>query len=182
MDSFLRHQLCGGRGRHQPVPAGPHRVPHAAGASQLVGIGPQEGARVLHHAAAARERDDGRLRLDRSVPVLRVLGRHAHPDVLPDRGMGIRTADLRRGEVHPVHDGRQRPHAAGHTRPRVAAFHGDRQLQLRPGQALGSGGAARTSSSGSSSRSRSPSRSRCRCFPFIRGCPMRTSRPPRRDR
>ena len=38
----------------------------------------------------------GRVRLARPVPVLRVLGRHAHPDVLPDRDLGLRPARLRR--------------------------------------------------------------------------------------
>ena len=42
----------------------------------------------------------------RSVPVLRVLGSLAGPDVLPDRHLGPRPAHLRRREVLPVHHGR----------------------------------------------------------------------------
>ena len=79
---------------------------------------------VLHLRAAARERDDGRVRLAGPVPVLRVLGRDAHPDVLPDRDLGLRTPRLRGREVHPLHDGRQRADAAGHPRPGRTAQHG----------------------------------------------------------
>ena len=75
---------------------------------------------------AARERDDRRLRLARSVPVLRVLGRDADPDVLPHRHLGLRPPHLRGDQVHPLHDGRQRADAAGDPRPRVPAQHGDR--------------------------------------------------------
>ena len=51
---------------------------------------------VLHLRAAARERDDRRLHLARPVPVLRLLGRDAHPDVFPHRHLGLRPAHLRR--------------------------------------------------------------------------------------
>ena len=85
----------------------------------VVGVGAQADAKAfcdLH--AAARERDDRRVRLARPVPVLRVLGRDADPDVLPDRHLGLRPAHLRRGQVHPLHDGRQRADAARDPRPR----------------------------------------------------------------
>ena len=52
---------------------------------------------------AARERDARRVRLARPVPVLRVLGRDAHPDVLPDRHLGLRAPHLRGRQVHPLH-------------------------------------------------------------------------------
>ena len=91
-------------------------IPDAARAARLVGVGAQAHEGVLHVHAAARERDDRRLRLARSVPVLRVLGRDADPDVLPDRHLGLRPPHLRRGEVHALHDGRQRADAAGDSR------------------------------------------------------------------
>ncbi len=50
--------------------------------------------------------DDRRVRLARPVPLLHLLGRDAHPDVLPDRDLGLRPARLRGGQVHPLHDGR----------------------------------------------------------------------------
>ncbi len=61
--------------------------------------------------------DDRRLRLARPLPVLRVLGRDAHPDVLPHRDLGLRPAHLRRGQVHALHDGRQRADAGRHPGP-----------------------------------------------------------------
>ena len=82
---------------------------------------------VLHLRAAARERDDRRLRLARPVPVLRVLGRDADPDVFPDRHLGLRPPHLRGGQVHPLHDGRQRADAAGDPRPGLPALRRDRQ-------------------------------------------------------
>ena len=65
----------------------------------------------------------GRLRLARSLPLLRVLGRHAHPDVFPHRDLGLRPAHLRRRQVHSLHDGRQRADAAGDPRSGLAAQH-----------------------------------------------------------
>ena len=176
LDSQLRHQLCGRRRRHQPAAPAADRLPDAAGASQLVEVGAQEDPGVLHLRAAARERDDRRVRLSGSLPLLRLLGRHAHPDVFPHRDLGLRAAHLRRRQVHSLHDRRQRADAAGDHRPRLAAQHTRRAVQLRPAGAVRSASPCRTCSSGSSWRSRSPLRSRCRCFRFTPGCPTRTSR------
>ncbi len=123
LDSRVRHQLFRRRRRHQPVAARAHRFPDAARAARLVGIGAPKDPRVLHVRAAARERDDGRVRLARPVPVLRVLGRDADSDVLPDRHLGLRPPHLRRDQVHALHDGRQRADAAGDSRPRLPAQH-----------------------------------------------------------
>ena len=65
---------------------------------------------------ALETRDARRVRLGRPVPVLHLLGRDAHPDVLPDRDLGLRAAHLRGGQVHPLHDGRQRADADRHHR------------------------------------------------------------------
>ncbi len=120
LDPRLRHQLFRRRGRDQPAAAGAHRVPHAARAAQLVGVGARPRQGVLHLRAAARRRDDGRVRLAGPLPVLRVLGRDAHPDVFPHRDLGLRAPRLRGRQVHPLHDGRQRADAAGDPRPGVA--------------------------------------------------------------
>ena len=136
VDAVLRHRLPARRRRHQPDAAGPDRLPDAAGAAVLVGV--DRGARqgVLGPGAGARDGDDGRLRLARPVPVLRVLGRDADPDVLPHRGLGLRPARLRGGQVHALHDGRQRADADRHHRALGAAPPGDRRLHLRRHQAL----------------------------------------------
>jgi len=136
VDPRLRHRLLRGRRRHQPAARRAHRLPHAARAARLVGLRSQEDADVLRLRAAARERDDGRLRVARSVPLLRLLGRDARPDVLPHRRLGLRAARLRGGEVHPLHDGGQRADAARDPEPRVPPLHGNRQLQLRSAEAL----------------------------------------------
>ena len=82
---------------------------------------------------AARDRDDRRVRRARPVPVLRVLGRDAHPDVLPHRDLGLRPAHLRGGQVLPLHDGRQRADAGRDPRPRVRCTStATGTLQLRP--------------------------------------------------
>ena len=71
-----------------------------------------------------------------------LLGRDARADVFPHRHLGLRPAHLRGDQVHPLHDGRQRPDAAGDPRPGVPALHDDRQLQLRPAEAVRAAGAA----------------------------------------
>jgi NADH-quinone oxidoreductase subunit M len=52
-----------------------------------------------------------RVRGARPLPVLRVLGGDADPDVLPDRDLGPRPPHLRRGQVLPLHVRRQRADA-----------------------------------------------------------------------
>ena len=52
-------------------------------------------------------------------PVLRVLGRDAHPDVFPDWDLGIRQSRLRRHQIHALHDGRQRADARRHPGARL---------------------------------------------------------------
>ena len=78
----------------------------------------------------------GRVRLDRSLPLLHLLGRDAHPDVLPHRGLGLRATHLRRGQVHPLHDGRERPDAHRHHRAGLGAPGGDRLSQLQPARSV----------------------------------------------
>ena len=87
----------------------------------VVAVGAQERQAVLVLHARARDRDARRVRLARPLPVLHVLGRDAHPDVLPDRDLGLRAAHLRCGQVHPLHDGRQRPDAGRDHRPALRA-------------------------------------------------------------
>ncbi len=72
----------------------------------------------------------------RPVPLLRLLGRDADPDVLPHRDLGLRPARLRRGQVHPLHDGRQRADAGRHHRAGGAAHaQTTGAVQLRPAAA-----------------------------------------------
>ena len=83
--------------------------------------------RLLHLAAAAAGRHDRRVLRHRPVPVLRVLGGHADPDVLHHRDLGRAPQDLRRHQVLPVHAGGQRAHAGGHHRPGLLRAHHTRR-------------------------------------------------------
>ena len=183
LDSGVRHRLRRRRGRHQPDAGRAHGLSDAARAPQLVGIGPSEDARLLHGRPGARERDDRGLRLDRPVPVLRVLGCDAHPDVFSDRHLGLRPPHLRRREVPALYDGGQRADAAGDPGPGLHAQRGDRRLQLRPAAALSARDQPGSGSCGSSWRSPWRLPSRCRSFRSTPGCPTLTSRrrPPGRS-
>ena len=134
---------------------------------------------VLRLPAAPAGRDARRLLRPRHVPLLRVLGGHAGPDVLPDRDLGRRAAALRGDQVLPVHARRLGGDAARHPRPLLPredapGLRGDGHLRLH---ACGCRwGSRRTCSSGSSSPSSSASRSRCRCSRSTPGCPTPTSR------
>ena len=88
-----------------------HRLPDAACApgSSLESVHKKTQAFCMVRPLA-RERDDGRFRLARPVPVLRVLGRHADFDVFPDPHLGI-SPYYAADRVPPLHDGRQRPDA-----------------------------------------------------------------------
>ena len=136
VDSGLRHRLLPRHRRHQPVAGRADRVPDADCAPVVVGIGGEEGQGVLDLHPRPRGGDDRRLRVARPVPVLRLLGRDAHPDVLPDRDLGLRPADLRGVQVHALHDGGERADARRHPGARLHAQRGHRELQLRPGQAV----------------------------------------------
>ena len=153
----VRHPVPPRRRRHQPVPHRAHRVPDAAGAAHVVAVGAQEHEGVLVLPAGARDGDARRLRLARPVPLLHLLGRGAHPDVLPHRDLGLRTAHLCGGEVHPLHDGRQHPDARRDHRPRLRARRDRRHAELRPPRPLRDRRCRRRSRTGSSSRSRSRS-------------------------
>ena len=91
----------------------PHHVPHPALPPRLLELDREAGARVRGLHAAARGGDGRGLRGPGPLPLLRVLGGHAHPDVLPHRDLGPRAAHLRRGEVLPLHLRRQRADARG---------------------------------------------------------------------
>ena len=136
VDPGVRHRLLRRRRRHQPAAGRADRLPHAGRAAVVVGRYRTQGQGILDLHPRPRGGDDRRLPVARPVPLLRVLGRDAHPDVLPDRDLGLRPARLRRHQVHALHDGGQRADARRHPRPRVPAQRRHGQLQLRPAEAL----------------------------------------------
>ena len=69
---------------------------------------------ILRFPAAAGRRNDRRLRFARSASLLLVFRSVARADVLPDRNLGRRAKDLRRGEVLYLHRGRQSADAGWH--------------------------------------------------------------------
>ncbi len=92
---------------------------------------PGEELRVLQ--PVPRDRHDRRLRRAEPVPVLRVLGSDAGPDVLHHRDLGRAAARLRGREVLPVHDGRLAADAGRDPGALLAAPAAVRRRELRPG-------------------------------------------------
>ena len=139
----------------------------------------ERGFYALH--ADAAHRHGRRVHRARPVPLLRLLGGHAHPDVLHHRDLGRRQPALRRDQVLRLHHGRLAAHAGGHPRAGLEGPGGHRVplLLVRPPAARTPGASARPRP-GSSPPSRSPSPSRCRSSRSTPGCPTRTSRRPPR--
>ena len=111
--AVARHLVPRGRRRHQHVAGDADHVPDADRAAGLLVVHHRPRARVQRVHAAAGSGHDRRVRLAGPVPLLHLLGSDADPDVLPDRDLGARAAHLRRREVLPLHDGRQRADAGG---------------------------------------------------------------------
>ena len=132
------------------------------------------------------------------LPVLRVLGADAGPDVLHHRDLGRAAARLRGDQVLPLHDGRLAADAGGdpgrlllHFSSSSAPLSFDlvrRRGEQRAGAARHAASRSRARPSGGrrsrgcSRRSRWPSPSRCRWSRSTPGCPTRTSRRRRRAR
>ena len=140
LDPGLGHQLPRRRRRPVALARDPDHLADAARSPRLVARDQEPRARVRGLHAAARGGDDRRLRVPRPLPVLRVLGGDARPDVLPDRDLGPRAAHLRRGEVLPVHLRRQRADAGRVPR----ALQGGRHRQLRHRRARQAAGRPRS--------------------------------------
>ena len=73
----------------------------------------------------------GALSRPRPLPVLRLLGGHADPDVLPHRGLGRPAAHLRGDQVRALHHGRQPAHAGRHPLPGAAIRRAAGSAELR---------------------------------------------------
>ena len=73
----------------------PHHAPHSAVRIGILEISPKTRQRILCILAAARIWIDRRVLRFRLIPVFRFLGSLVGPDVLPDRSLGARTANLR---------------------------------------------------------------------------------------
>ena len=102
LDQIAGRPLPDGRRRHQPVHGRADRAPvpdlHAG-----LDEHQQAGQRLLRPHAGPRGRPDGHLPVGRPLPVLRLLGGDARPDVLPHRDVGLRAAHLRRPQVLHLH-------------------------------------------------------------------------------
>ena len=113
MDRRLGSVVPAGTGRHLPVHGATHHVHDAAGRAEQLQLHPGEGAGLLRAPARAHHRYAGRVPGARSLRLLRVLGAHAHPDVLPHRGVGRAAPAVRRHQVLPVHVRWFAAHAGG---------------------------------------------------------------------
>ncbi len=127
VDPGLGHQLPRRDRRPLAVARDPDHVPDAPLPPRLLDLDREAGAGVRGLHAAARGGDDRGLRGPGPLPLLRVLGGDAHPDVLPHRDLGARPPHLRRGQVLPLHVRGQRADAGGLPGP----LHERRDLELR---------------------------------------------------
>ncbi len=128
MDLLLGHPLHGRRGRHFVVHGAAHDVPGpVVGAGQLR-LHHDAGARVLRTHAGAHVGHDRRVRVARSVPVLRDVGGDAHPDVFHHRGVGRGAAPVRRHQVLHLYVFRIAVDAGGDPGARLARRPPDRHL------------------------------------------------------
>ena len=118
-------------GRHQPAPRAPDDPPHAALPPVRVDADHDAREGVPGRDVPPRDGDARRLRGARPLPVLRLLGGDAGPDVPDHRGLGRAPPRLRGGEVHPLHDGRVRAHAPGHPDALLPAGRPRRVVRLR---------------------------------------------------
>ena len=177
---ILGDQLRGGDGRdlHPHGAAHPRHPP--AGHRRLLPVHRAAPERLLRPHAGAGNGHAGRLRLPGPLPLLRLLGDHAHPDVLHHRDLGRRAAHLLGHQVLPLHGRGLAAHAGGHRGPGLSALGADRRGELRLRRSPGDhhrrhhpAVALRRLRGGL----RHQGASRC-----IRGCPTPTWRRPRRAR
>ena len=117
VDPRGRDQLPPRGGWHQPSPGPPDGPPHAALHPVRLDAGHHARQGVSGRDVPARDGDARGLRGPRPLPLLRLLGGHARPDVPDHRGLGWPAPRVRGGEVHPLHDGRLRSDAPGHPDP-----------------------------------------------------------------
>src|SRR5208282_2984043 len=109
------HQLSSRRRRHQPLPRHSDDVSHRSLHPLFLEQHPEARQGILHRHAAARSRRNWRFPFARPLPLLPVLGSHAHSDVSPHRHLGPRPPHLRRRQIHSLHHGRLNPYARRHS-------------------------------------------------------------------
>ena len=177
LDSRVRHQLRGRRRRHQPAAGRADRLPDAARAAQLVGVGAP--ARRARSACSCSLLESAMIGVFVSldlflfyvfwdamlIPMYFLIGIWGY-----DRRIYAAVKFIlytMAGSVLML---------ARDLGLAFAAQHDDRRLQLRSAEAATTCRCPATCSSGSSWRSRWRSRSRCRCSRSTPGCPTRTSR------
>src|SRR5579883_2879942 len=131
VDPGLGDRVPGRRRRHQSAAGAAHRLSHAGRRARLVGRHPPLGPRVLRLAPRARDRHARGLRRPRPVPLLRLLGAHAGPDVPGDRDLGRPAPHLRDAQVRALHARRKPPHAGRDPLRRLAGAGADRGDVLR---------------------------------------------------
>ena len=131
LDRKLGRELPDRPGRLQHPARHDDGVPRAAGHRRRLQRDHEGREAVLRDGLPDPVRDDGRLRRPGPVPVLRVLGNDADPDVPDDRHLGRRAAHLRDDQVLPLHGLRQHPDARRADLPRLLAADDERRDLLR---------------------------------------------------
>src|SRR6266849_2589456 len=111
VDPELGNPLHGRRGRDLAVYGPAHDVLGPAVRARQLRLHHDARARVLCADARAHDGHDRGVRGPRSVPLLRDVGSHAHPDVLHHRGVGRGAPAVRSHQVFRVHLFRLAAHA-----------------------------------------------------------------------
>ena len=90
VDADARRRLSRRHRRHQPAARAAHDLPHAAGARLGAGTPIEDRVQGVRRSTmlAPRDGDARRLREPRPLPLLRLLGGDADPDVLHHRDLG----------------------------------------------------------------------------------------------
>ena len=114
LDRLPAHPLSRRPGRLEPVAGAADHAAHAHRGAGVMEVHRPSRQRIFRVPDPARIRADRRIRFDRPVPVLRVLGSLSGPDVFPHRHLGPRPAHLRDRQVLPVHLRRIRADAGRH--------------------------------------------------------------------
>ena len=131
VDRRLGRELPHRPRRPERAAGGAHRVPRPAGGGRRVQRDHAEREAVPRDGVLHPVRDAGHVPGAGPVPVLRVLGSDADPDVPDHRHLGRRAAHLRHGQVRPLHRVRQHPDAGGGDLPGLVAAAGHRRAVVR---------------------------------------------------
>ena len=135
LDPLARREVLPRRRRDRGAPDPPDDAPLRHLGLRVVHGGEEAREGVLRLPPPPRDGDDRGLLRPRLLPLLRLLGGHARPDVLPHRGLGRAEEALRGDQVLPLHALRVGDHARSRSSPSTSS--------TRPASSAGRGSGTR---------------------------------------